>query len=151
MNRLGIFFLSFLLPLSLQAKTEKVFRITPPSKEEMALKCQEAEIEVPSILGDSVTKENGVICFNKLMTRMTSKPCQEVCEIDQLARKVKSPIEYKGVGTPGALLCEKLGGQSQVVFLVANGEKTKIDRCLLKKDFVSLGFLFERWARKQKN
>lgn len=139
--------ISIFLGLTLEAKTQ---RITPPSKEEMSLTCRNAEIHIPSPLGDSVEKESGVICYNKVLNRMTSKNCKESCELDMMVRKIKPPLEYKGVGTPGAILCEKAGGQSQVVFLVIDQEKIKIDRCLHKKEFVSLGFLFHRWSSKIK-
>ncbi len=114
--------------------------------EDFVLNCRPAEIQVPDELGRIMAKENGDFCYNNLLTRMSSEKCKERCEIDELAKNVKPPLQYKGIGTPGALLCNQLGGHSQVVHLMIDGEKTSLDRCVVNGEFVSLGLLFKRWS-----
>ncbi len=103
--------------------------------------CEPAALVYPAMLGETLRREEGIFCFDKGFTFITSKNCVTDCDLVSKAKADQVKLQYSAIGNPGSWLCESYGGKAQTLFLEYKGKKNKQDFCFLGVDIVSTPYL----------
>lgn len=80
-------------------------------------------------------KESASYCFNSDKSSLISQKCEQENCLNQLPLlSFKLSKEYKGLGTPGFILCRKYLGVPQIIEFKVNDKWYTLDRCTLNGD-----------------
>ncbi len=113
--------------------------------------CDSVLIETPNLMGVTTASETQEICHDLQFRNALSKNCLgNDCALITLAKNQKEGLVYSQKGTPGAWLCQKIGGKSLMVFMSSTKstksaqEHSKIHICRKNKDLVSADYLLDQ-------
>jgi outer membrane protein OmpA-like peptidoglycan-associated protein len=115
-----------------------------------ALECVSGKIRY--LFAGRYMVEEDAYCFSAHYGTLVAKRCQEAgtgcLVLERLRREAlergRIEIQWSGQGTPGAVLCQQIGGIPQIIEFEAGGQWHALDRCLFPADrsFVDQGSLF---------
>jgi hypothetical protein len=103
--------------------------------------CSMAELIIPDVVGSPVEMIKGEFCYDARQTTLVSQNCQNDCMLKKMAENFFGEIEYSGRGTPGALLCLALNGESVGVYFLHNGVKNIYHICKINDEIISSDYL----------
>lgn len=101
------------------------------------LTCEKLEVQTPNMLGQTVDHENRVLCHDDSFQIVMSKDCEKNCGLKTAAAQFDGVMDYKGHGTPGSLLCQKVKGSSAIFILKSKAESHKVLLCQKDLDLMS--------------
>jgi len=109
--------------------------------------CIEGKIKTRPLQKEIV--EASAYCTNKDGTELLAQVCQnkkKPCQaLSFVGTRDKSKLAMTAFGTPGFHLCTELKGDAQIIeFTIAEGQWSKLDRCLFNDgSYIDMGSLLE--------
>lgn len=102
---------------------------------------------ISQVQNAKIVEEKSHFCFNKDKTEFVSYGCQKF-ECVHIVAPVYLEKFLSEFGAPGAKICRHLGGAPEIIEFHVEGAAYKLDRCLLKNEFINTDLFL--WFLKSK-